>query len=111
VTRALVPIVIANASHFDSHQTARCRCGADHHAKDVPAALPRIATRLSRVDPELLADQGIQGAAQRAGQNRVDSPTERPPGMTRTVSGVFHVVVQYPNPVPNAQPAMTSVCQ
>ena len=44
-------------------------------------------------------------------QNRFDSPTDKPPGSSRTVSGVFHVVVQYPTPVPKAQPAITSVCQ
>ena len=56
-------------------------------------------------------DRDAAGPRQADAQNRFDSPTDKPPGRSRTVSGVFHVVVQYPTPVPKAQPAITSVCQ
>jgi hypothetical protein len=77
------------------------------------------------VDYLAVLEQVVRDAATavKEGRGRVPTPStsnlksvlvkadDKPPGRTRTVSGVFQVVVQYPSPVPSAQPAMTSVCQ
>ena len=81
------------------------RCN-DHY--DAMAGMS--ATMLVRAEAVSDRQRSCSTAASRC-QKRFESPTDTPRGRTRTVRGVFHVVVQYPIPVPSAQPAMTSVCQ